>query len=79
MGFELIESRDAATAPNPGGEAWYKILTPSYFSLFRIQFTPIGAPPAPGARLAHAHPNATATPAAAGGREWARVGAGGRE
>jgi len=42
VGFELIESRDAATAPNPGGEAWYKILTPSYFSLFRIQFTPIG-------------------------------------
>ena len=42
VGFELIESRDAAQDPNPGGEAWYKILTPSYWSLFRLQFTPWG-------------------------------------
>ena len=42
VGFEVIETRDAATAPNPGGEAWYKILTPSYYSLFRLQFTPWG-------------------------------------
>ena len=45
-GFEIIETRDAALDPNPGGEAWYKILTPSYFSLFRLQAS---APPA----LAH--------------------------
>ena len=45
-GFDIIESRDAALAPNPGGEAWYTILTPSYWSFFRLQFTPWGARPA---------------------------------
>ena len=39
VGFEMIESRDAALDANPGGEPWYRILTPSYFSLFRLQFT----------------------------------------
>ena len=29
----------AALDANPGGEAWYTILTPSYLSFFRIQFT----------------------------------------
>ena len=43
VGFEVVECRDAALAPNPGGEPWYKILTPSYYSLFRLQFTPWGA------------------------------------
>jgi len=43
-GFEIVESRDAALDPNPAGEAWYKILTPSYKltsleGLFRLQFT----------------------------------------
>lgn len=43
-GFEIIESRDAALDPNPGGEPWYKILTASYNlasreGLFRLQFT----------------------------------------
>ena len=38
----MIESRDCALDDNPGGEAWYKILTPSYWSLFRLQFTPWG-------------------------------------
>ena len=42
VGFELIESRDMAPEIAPGGEAWYTILSPSYFSLFRIQFTWIG-------------------------------------
>ena len=42
VGFELIETRDAALDSNPNGEAWYKILTPSYTSLFRLQFTPWG-------------------------------------
>ena len=42
VGFEVIECRDAALDPNPGGAPWYQILTPSYFSFFRIQFTPIG-------------------------------------
>ena len=43
-GFEMIESRDAALDPNPGGEAWWRILTQSYWvfsleGLFRLQFT----------------------------------------
>jgi len=42
VGFKLIESRDAALDPNPGGEAWYTILTASYFNLFRLQFTSWG-------------------------------------
>lgn len=42
VGFELVESRDAALDANPGGEPWYRILTPSYFSPFRLQFTPTG-------------------------------------
>jgi sterol 24-C-methyltransferase len=42
VGFELLEGRDAAVGTNPNGEPWYVILTPSYFSLFRIQFTWIG-------------------------------------
>ena len=42
VGFEIIECRDVALAPNPGGESWYEILTPSYWSLFRLQFTPWG-------------------------------------
>jgi len=42
VGFEIIETRDAALDANPGGEEWYKILTPSYFNLFRLQFTPLG-------------------------------------
>ena len=29
-------------AANPNGESWYTILTPSYFSLFRLQFTAWG-------------------------------------
>ena len=39
VGFNIIETRDAALDPNPGGEAWYTILTASYFDLFRLQFT----------------------------------------
>ena len=42
VGFDLIESRDAALESSPGGEPWYIILTPSFFSFFRIQFTWIG-------------------------------------
>merc|ERR1711998_481640 len=42
VGFTLIESRDAALDPNPNGEAWWVILAPSYFNLFRLQFTWIG-------------------------------------
>jgi len=39
VGFDILETRDAALDPNPGGEAWYTILTASYFSFFRLQFT----------------------------------------
>lgn len=44
VGFEIIETRDAAVDNNPGGEAWYTILTPSFSPLqpFRMQFTWIG-------------------------------------
>ncbi len=42
MGFDFISGVDEALAPNPNGEAWYTILTPSYFSFFRLQFTWIG-------------------------------------
>jgi len=42
VGFKLIESCDAALKPNPGGEEWYTIMTPSYYHPFRMQFTPIG-------------------------------------
>jgi len=42
VGFEMLESRDAALDANPGGEAWYTILSPSHFNLFRLQFTWIG-------------------------------------
>jgi len=41
-GFEVLETRDAAQDANPAGEPWYTILSPSYWSLFRLQFTPIG-------------------------------------
>mgnify|MGYP003315807816 FL=1 len=37
--LESCVERDAALDANPGGEAWYTILTPSYLSFFRIQFT----------------------------------------
>ena len=33
VGFELVDARDAALDANPGGEAWYTILTPSYLLL----------------------------------------------
>ena len=42
VGFEMIESRDMAQEPNPQGAPWYEILTPSYFNLFRLQFTSWG-------------------------------------
>mmetsp|Transcript_37641 Transcript_37641/g.79144 ORF Transcript_37641/g.79144 Transcript_37641/m.79144 type:complete len:414 (+) Transcript_37641:723-1964(+) len=42
VGFEILECRDAALDANPGGEDWFTILTPSYLSFFRVQFTPIG-------------------------------------
>ena len=42
IGMQMIESRDCALDPNPGGEPWYVILTPSFFSLFRLQFTTVG-------------------------------------
>ena len=42
VGFQVVETRDAALDPNPGGEAWYVILTPSFFNLFRLQFTVLG-------------------------------------
>ena len=40
----MIETRDAALDPNPDGEPWYRILTPSYnpYHFFRLQFTPTG-------------------------------------
>jgi hypothetical protein len=61
VGFEIIETRDAALDANPGGEEWYKILTPSYFNLFRLQFTPLGTSAATRtARAPHAHRTRTA-------------------
>jgi len=42
IGMQMIESRDCALDPNPGGEPWWVILTPSLFSLFRLQFTTVG-------------------------------------
>jgi len=39
VGFKIIETRDCSLDHNPGGEAWYTILTPTYFHWFRIQFT----------------------------------------
>lgn len=42
VGFTKIESRDTALDQNPNGEDWYTVLSPSYFSLFRLQFTYIG-------------------------------------
>lgn len=42
IGMKIVESRDCALDANPGGEPWYVILTPSYFSFFRLQFTTIG-------------------------------------
>uniref|UniRef100_A0A7S3BGI2 Methyltransferase n=1 Tax=Haptolina ericina TaxID=156174 RepID=A0A7S3BGI2_9EUKA len=42
VGFNMLESYDAALDPNPNGEAWYTILTPSFFHFFRIQFTYFG-------------------------------------
>jgi len=42
IGMEMIESRDCALDPNPGGEPWYVILTPSFLDPFRLQFTLIG-------------------------------------
>lgn len=42
-GFEIIESRDAALDPNPGGIPWYQPLTPSW-NIFtqRFQFNWLG-------------------------------------
>merc|ERR1711871_1371203 len=42
-GFELLEARDAAEDPNPGGEPWYWPLTPSWlpWKLPGFQFNPI--------------------------------------
>lgn len=42
-GFELLETRDAARDPNPGGIPWYLPLTPSW-NIFtqRFQFTWLG-------------------------------------
>ena len=42
IGMQMIESRDCALDANPGGEPWWVILTPSWFSLFRLQFTVVG-------------------------------------
>lgn len=42
VGFDIIEARDAALDPHPGGDDWFTILTPSLLSFFRIQFTWIG-------------------------------------
>jgi sterol 24-C-methyltransferase len=44
VGFQIIETRDAALDNNPGGDAWYTILTPSLspFQPFRLQFTWLG-------------------------------------
>tara|TARA_B100000795_G_scaffold133136_1_gene99344 strand:+ start:111 stop:563 length:453 start_codon:yes stop_codon:yes gene_type:complete len=42
IGMQMIESRDCALDSNPGGEPWWVILTPSLFSLFRLQFTTVG-------------------------------------
>ena len=42
VGFKIVETRDAALDNNPKGEAWYTILTPSFFHPFRVQFTWIG-------------------------------------
>jgi len=42
-GFELLEARDAALDPNPGGEPWYRPLTPTWkpWVLPGFQFNPI--------------------------------------
>lgn len=42
-GFEIIETRDAALDPNPGGIPWYQPLTPSW-NVFtqRFQFNWLG-------------------------------------
>lgn len=42
-GFEIIETRDAALDPNPGGIPWYQPLTPSW-NIFtqRFQFNWLG-------------------------------------
>lgn len=42
-GFEVLETRDAALDPNPGGIPWYQPLTPSW-NVFtqRFQFTWLG-------------------------------------
>lgn len=42
-GFELVETRDAALDPNPGGIPWYQPLTPSW-NVFtqRFQFNWLG-------------------------------------
>jgi len=42
-GFELLEARDAAEDPNPGGEPWFWPLTPSWlpWKLPGFQFNPI--------------------------------------
>lgn len=42
-GFEILETRDAALDPNPGGIPWYQPLTPSW-NVFtqRFQFNWLG-------------------------------------
>lgn len=43
VGFEIIETRDAALDANPGGKPWYLPLTPSWNVLTqRFQFTALG-------------------------------------
>lgn len=42
-GFEILETRDVALDPNPGGISWYQPLTPSW-NIFtqRFQFNWLG-------------------------------------
>ena len=42
-GFDILETRDAALDPNPGGIPWFQPLTPSWNVLTqRFQFTWLG-------------------------------------
>lgn len=42
-GFDILEARDAALDPNPGGIPWFQPLTPSWNVLTqRFQFTWLG-------------------------------------
>lgn len=43
VGFEVLETRDVALDPNPGGIPWYRPLTPSWNPLTqRFQFNWLG-------------------------------------